>query len=94
MDEYLFPQISGFGLSKILHTNDEILSSSSTNCIKGTPVYVAPETWDKGEYSPAVDVYAFGFIKYEIMTNEEPFKNCTKSYNSMVFGNHMFQSHS
>ena len=41
--------------------------------MKGTPAYMAPEYLAKEEISPAIDVYAYGIIVYEIMTWEMPF---------------------
>ena len=55
--------------------------SKKKNCInntsyelKGTLVYCAPEILGKYKYSKAGDVYAFGLIPYEIITNEVPFQ--------------------
>ncbi|KAK8899348.1 hypothetical protein M9Y10_001662 [Tritrichomonas musculus] len=76
MDDYLCPKIADFGLSKVDHTNQESMSIQSSIGTKGTPIYIAPEIWEKSEYSPASDVYAFGLIVYEIITNDEPFKDC------------------
>jgi len=33
----------------------------------GTPLYMAPEMYDEGEYTAAVDVYSFGLIVYELL---------------------------
>lgn len=77
MDDYLFPKITDFGLSKINDSKENLLFQS-TATIKGTPVYLAPEIWSSYEYTNAGDVYAFAFIVYEIMTSEIPYKNCSK----------------
>lgn len=58
MDDFLFPKISDFGLSKI---NDQPLNLLPEKLI-GTPLYLAPEIWEKYEYSNAGDVYAFAII--------------------------------
>lgn len=76
MDDFLCPKIADFGLSKVQHSDSSFNTIDSTLAIKGTTLYMAPEIWTKIEYSPASDVYAFGFIVYEIITIEEPFKNC------------------
>ena len=76
MDDYLCPKIADFGFSKVLHTNKESMTIESTLNIKGTPIYLSPEIWSHQEYGPACDVYAFGIIVFEIMTNSEPYKNC------------------
>lgn len=74
-DDYLFPKIADFGLSKFYHQNEESMSIQSTKELKGTPKYVAPESWESYEYTKEGDVYSFSFIVYQILTHEEPFKN-------------------
>lgn len=34
-----------------------------------------PEIWQKQEYTKSCDAYEFGFIVYEIVTNDKPFEN-------------------
>ena len=70
LDEFLFPKIADFGLSK-----DESIVTSTVE-IKGTPIYIAPEIWEDNHYSKASDVYAFAFVVYQIITSETPFKGC------------------
>lgn len=75
-DEYLFPKIGDFGLSKHIDpTNSSINSLSS---YKGTCFYTPPETWaNQDYYTKAGDVYAFGIIVYEIITSKFPYKGCS-----------------
>lgn len=72
-DEYLFPKISDFGLSKIFHQNLESMSLSSSVGFKGTPIYMAPEIFKDQKYSKAGDVYSFAMIMYEIISGVRPF---------------------
>lgn len=67
LNEYLYPKITDFGLSKITSDVSEINNFS----IKGTPSYMAPESFD-GNFSDASDVYSFAIILYEIITNTNP----------------------
>lgn len=77
IDDFLFPKISDFGLSKIKNSSrGQINIESSQNALKGTPAYMAPEIWLNREYSKSSDVYAFLIILYEIFSNEKPFQNC------------------
>lgn len=39
----------------------------------GTPWYLAPEILQKKSYSYQVDVYAFAFVAYELITGIIPF---------------------
>ena len=75
IDEYLHPKISDFGLSKITDFISASMNVQSQSGLKGTPVYMAPEILSSETYSKSSDVYAFGFICYEIVTCEELFKN-------------------
>lgn len=76
-DEFLFPKIADFGLSKMMHSNIESMSTQSTVGFKGTPIYAAPETWSDNEFSKASDVYSFAIIAYELLSLEQPFKDCS-----------------
>lgn len=76
LDDFLFPKIADFGLSKIY--NDPSINASNlktTEEIKGTPIYIAPEIWLSLSYSAKCDVYSYSFIIYEIITTEKPFKD-------------------
>ena len=75
LDDFLFPKIADFGLSKMNHLHQETMSMQSIAEIKGTPRYIAPEIWSKYEYTKACDVYSFALILYELMTNDKPFEN-------------------
>ena len=78
LDEFLYPKIADFGLSKILYGEDEIENSRKhpiTSGFKGTYAYCAPEIISQHKYSKSGDVYAYGMIVYEIMTNEIIFKD-------------------
>lgn len=87
IDEDYFPKICDFGLSRCF-------SQSITNSVNltitgqlGTPLYMAPELLigDKNaKYGFSVDVYSFGIITFEILTQQMPFpKNIDRQ--------HMFQ---
>lgn len=73
MDDFLFPKIADFGFSKITENNEININKNFTISIKGTPIYLSPEIWEKYEYTKAGDVYAFAITVYEILTKEKPF---------------------
>lgn len=73
VDNDLNPKIGDFGLSKIIHFNDESKSLESSTGFKGTILYSSPEALFDGEYTKSGDVYSFSMIIYEIITSEKPF---------------------
>ena len=81
IDEDLYPRVCDFGLSRSSPKKDDIKMTAGV----GTPLYFAPEIQDNN-YGPAVDVYAFALIAYEIMVGKEPFSELKiKDANSIWF---------
>ena len=76
VDSDYYPRVCDFGLSRIFAnslTNSMQLSMTGK---LGTPIYMAPELLlDEDHYGPAVDVYAFSILAYEIVTGKEPFES-------------------
>jgi serine/threonine protein kinase len=69
LDERMLPKIADFGLG---HFVAECTGGEQTAV--GTPVWMAPELIDSKQYGPAVDVYAYGIILYEMYTEKMPFE--------------------
>jgi serine/threonine protein kinase len=61
IDERGFPEVVDLGSSRMRN-----LDSTLTAHV-GTPFYPAPEMYDEGEYTTAVDVYAFALKLYELV---------------------------
>jgi len=59
-------QLADFGVAKLMTT------SSDSQDIRGTPMYMAPEQWD-GRPVPATDQYALAVMAYELLTGRPPF---------------------
>lgn len=76
--DILTPKIGDFGLSTKFEASESITVQSISG-IKATPVYSSPEVLLNDEYSKSSDVYAFGFIAYEIICNEVPFNEIDNS---------------
>jgi WD40 repeat protein/serine/threonine protein kinase len=76
MDEHGEPQITDFGLAKILE-NDSGLTESFA--VMGTPSYMAPEqaTGHSRQITTAADIYGLGAIFYELLCGVPPFKEAT-----------------
>ena len=71
LDENFEPHIGDFGLSKIINIGE---NKNNTTSI-GTPLYMAPEIFANAPYDFRVDVYAFGMLAYEILTEINPFSD-------------------
>jgi len=69
LDENLYPKICDFGISRF--KNDE--SQLSTIQI-GTPHWMAPEMYETKDYTYKVDVYSFGILLWELLTEQTPYK--------------------
>lgn len=67
------PLITDFGLAKRLEAAENLTQSGA---VLGTPSYMAPEqaARDRGEVTPATDVYSLGVILYEALTGRPPFR--------------------
>ncbi|OHT03135.1 hypothetical protein TRFO_06794 [Tritrichomonas foetus] len=62
------PVVGDFGLSKVM--NQESMRQTQA---AGSPVYMAPELMERQEYTKSVDVYAYGFLCYEVLTESLAF---------------------
>ncbi len=75
--------VTDFGLAKRLRPESQLVgagtggpSLTQTGAILGTPGYMAPEqaAGNRGEVSPASDIYALGAILYAMVTGRPPFQ--------------------
>ncbi|KAK8839529.1 hypothetical protein M9Y10_031888 [Tritrichomonas musculus] len=67
LDKDMRPHITDFGLSKINNN----LSSQSQQC--GTSIYMAPEVHEGNHYNGKADIYSFGILMYEVVTDSIPY---------------------
>ncbi|KAG8633666.1 hypothetical protein MANES_18G124300v8 [Manihot esculenta] len=73
LDDDMVAHVSDFGLAKLFTTNDDSsLSQTSTIGIKGTIGYVAPEYGIDGLASKEGDVYSFGILVLEMLSERRP----------------------
>ena len=70
-DGVLHPRLADFGLAKIREGRGDY---RSTRLLAGTLLYMSPETFEGNVASihPAVDLYAFGVLLYEIVSERPP----------------------
>ena len=69
LDKELHPLITDFGLSKFNEASNSV--SQSQQC--GTSMYMAPEIIEGNRYNGKIDVYSFGILMYEVVTNSIPY---------------------
>src|SRR5438270_1085983 len=60
--------LADFGIAKLAAG-----TSGSSQAIRGTPIYMAPEQWE-GHPVPASDQYALGIMIYQLLTGRPPFQ--------------------
>ncbi|EAY06598.1 TKL family protein kinase [Trichomonas vaginalis G3] len=75
LDEKKLPIICDFGLSRRQGESDIDSPENMMTKDVGTPHWMAPELFESNNYTNKVDVYAFGMIMWEMLTEMSPFKN-------------------
>jgi serine/threonine protein kinase len=66
-------KICDFGLSSIKQSPQEMLRDPKG--ARGTPMYMAPEVMRNKEFDEKADVYSFGILLWEILTERKPFES-------------------
>ncbi|OIV92254.1 hypothetical protein TanjilG_00272 [Lupinus angustifolius] len=75
------PQLSDFGLASWSCSSSHITSID----VAGTFGYLAPEYFMHGKVTDRIDVYAFGVVLLELLSNRKPINNdCPKGQESLV----------
>ncbi|MGA3211429.1 MAG: serine/threonine-protein kinase [Terriglobales bacterium] len=71
--------ITDFGLARAVQNDSQRSPENAlyrTTCragMLGTLIYMAPEQLERGEATPATDIYALGLVIYEMFTGQRPF---------------------
>ena len=65
-------KIGDWGLTR---TQEDTSGLTKTGVLLGTPRYMAPEQIKGLELTPAVDMYAFGVMLFEVLTQRAPFQS-------------------
>lgn len=71
LDDRKLPIVCDFGLSR-QEKEDQFMTKDV-----GTPHWMAPELFESTNYTSKVDVYAFGMLMWEMLTESAPFKGMT-----------------
>lgn len=76
-DDLAGPQVTDFGLAKLLDDTDGSLTVSAR--VLGSPNYMAPEQAGgrQAEITTATDVYGLGAVLYELLAGRPPFRGTT-----------------
>jgi serine/threonine-protein kinase ULK2 len=61
-------KIADFGFAKHLE------AAAMAHSVCGTPLYMAPEVFDRKEYGAKVDIWSMGCVLYEMLVGSTPFK--------------------
>ena len=73
--------VSDFGLARAVLPPGNLSgaatksSMTATGRVLGTMVYMAPEQLERGEATPATDIYALGLVLYEMVAGRRPFED-------------------
>lgn len=67
-------KVADFGLARI--TNEDQYAST-VDASAGPAKWMAPETIERGKFSPAGDVWSFGVVLWELATGKRPFADMT-----------------
>jgi ABC-type transport system substrate-binding protein/tRNA A-37 threonylcarbamoyl transferase component Bud32 len=70
LDEYGNSYLADFGIAKVSQVTVQI---TGTGMVVGTPAYMAPEMFERGDVTPTVDQYALGITLYQMLTGRLPF---------------------
>ena len=74
LDSNFYPHITDFGLSKSYEQNNSMSQSQQY----GTSIYMAPEVIESTNYNWKADVYSFGILMYEVVTDMDPYPILSK----------------
>lgn len=69
-------RVVDFGLARLLRPSDPNMqvSAPGVNEVRGTPSYLSPEQWKGLDPSPAIDIWAFGILLYELVAGHRPYE--------------------
>ncbi|XP_041849818.1 ankyrin repeat and protein kinase domain-containing protein 1 [Melanotaenia boesemani] len=78
LDDHLHVKISDFGL---IHWEEDISKTVFMECLtaRGNTSYIPPETFTQCPDPPGTtfDVYSFGIVMWEILTQQKPYAGCS-----------------
>eukprot|EP01116_Phalansterium_solitarium_P008959 TRINITY_DN22936_c0_g1_i1.p1 TRINITY_DN22936_c0_g1~~TRINITY_DN22936_c0_g1_i1.p1 ORF type:complete len:525 (-),score=169.82 TRINITY_DN22936_c0_g1_i1:227-1801(-) len=87
VDDNFNVKVCDFGLSQLLERNQ--MAQDKLNA-KGTPLWMAPEVMNFEKFNEKCDVYSYGIVLWEVLTEQEPFAQYQtfESFKLAVCGRH------
>lgn len=81
LDENNLPLITDFGYAKIISTHDTLRNTQAA----GSLYTMAPEVMKDEVYNGKADVYSFGILMFQVVTNSMPFAELYKEFSNLGF---------
>jgi serine/threonine protein kinase len=78
-------KVCDFGLADILTVSQSQKGFTDAKGRKGSPLYMAPEVLKKGSLTNKVDVYSFGLILWELLSEQRVFREHLKHNDLTLF---------
>lgn len=80
-------KITDFGLAKTINITTRNYSAAKSSemkviqtAISGSPPWMAPEQWQRGDIDIRADIYSFGIVLYQMITTRYPYSVGRKSW--------------
>ena len=77
IDDNYYPHFTDFGMLQCFENYEPMMSTSGDF---GSPAYMAPEVIEGETYTTKADVYSFGILMFEVITDIIPYHNIRSSY--------------
>src|SRR6185369_1756601 len=71
---HLQPKLIDFGIA---WSSERAQRATQSGMLLGTPHYMAPERFERGQSGPTGDIWAFTVVLYELVTGVKPFDGAT-----------------